>query len=76
MKNDALISRLRAQNLVHRALIAELLQQQGQSSWDQALTRMQRDIHAVEVDDPQLHHFVLEEIQLWIDWPSSRELVE
>ena len=76
MENRELIDRLRAANLVHRSLLAELLEQQGQAFWDQVLTRMQLAAREVEAVDPRFHQLVLDEIQCWVDWPYKRALVD
>ena len=72
MKNDELIARLRAAQLVQKALLAELLEAQGAAFVDQVLTRLQRDLRDQEVTDPHFHHLVEQEAQQWLDWPTRR----
>lgn len=76
MKNDELITRLRAAQVVQKTLLAELLEAQGAAFVDQVLTRMQRDLANQEADDPQLHQFVQDEVQRWLDWPVRRGMVD
>lgn len=76
MKNDELIARLRAAQLVQKALLAELLEAQGAAFVDQVLTRLQRDLRDQEVTDPHFHQLVEQEAQQWLDWPTRRGRVD
>ncbi len=76
MKNEELIARLRAAQLVQKALLAELLEAQGAAFVDRVLTRLQRDLKTQEVTDPHFHHLAQQEVQRWLDWPARRGLVD